>query len=348
MTHLSFFFSFLVMTMSSLISIPLFKTDGKEELVTQDVYKVTNTAPVNKVFEAAKNVGKNAFDFVGGRQGLINGVTNLIALKQAGADGKTMLTQALSGWGVNKQSLLSGGGVLLDGAADYMGINPDVVSKLKLTSDGVVRIVTGDKEGGLKSLLGIAGGLTDDPGALKAIDIGMEAAVWGSAISQSVKYNYPDMMYAVSKNTDPEVMYWAMVYASDTVMSQGNLEAHIAMLKTLTAEVVLGHNPDYIKNFLAAFRITPEWDVSVYPEKATLLLSLMSDMNPNWSSYKRNAPTETVVNLAALSGMSNDAKTLLSYIPELKDPIQMAGDFPATTTYILCRDQYPLSVAALK
>lgn len=98
MTTLSFFFLFLVVTMS-LISIPLFKTDGKEELVTQDVYKVTNTAPVNKVFEAAKNVGKNALDFVGGRQGLINGVTNLIALKQAGADGKTMLEQALSGWG---------------------------------------------------------------------------------------------------------------------------------------------------------------------------------------------------------------------------------------------------------
>lgn len=347
MTTLSFFFLFLVVTMS-LISIPLFKTDGKEELVTQDVYKVTNTAPVNKVFEAAKNVGKNALDFVGGRQGLINGVTNLIALKQAGADGKTMLEQALSGWGVNKQSILAGAGSVMDDAADYMGINPDVVSKLKVTGDGVTRILTGDKEGGLKSLLGMAGGLTDDPGALKAIDIGMEAAVWGSAISQSVKYNYPEMMYAVSKNTDPEVMYWAMVYASDTVMSQGNLEAHLAMLKTLTPDVVLGNNPDYIKNFLAAFRITPEWDAKDYPEKAVLLAKAMSDMNPNWSSYTRTAPAEKVVNLAALSGMSNDAKQLMSFIPELKDPIQMAGDFPTTTSYILCRDQYPMSVAALK
>lgn len=332
----------------SLISIPLFKTDGKEELVTQDVYKVTNTAPVNKVFEAAKNVGKNALDFVGGRQGLINGVTNLLALKQSGADGKTMLTQALQGWGVNKQSLLAAGGGLLDDAADYMGINPEVTSKLKLTSDGVVRIVTGDKEGGLKSLLGIAGGLTDDPGMLKAIDIGMEAAVWGSAISQSVKYNYPEMMYSVSKSTDPEVMYWAMVYASDTIMSQGNLESHVAMLKTLTAEVVLGHNPDYIKNFLAAFKITPEWPASDYPAKAALLSSLMSDMNPNWSSYNRTAAPIKIIDLAALSGMSKDAKQLLSLIDELKDPIQMAGDFPATTTYNLCRDQYPMSVAALK
>lgn len=346
MSYLSFFL-YLVNVMS-LISIPLFKTDGKEELVSQDVYKLTNSEPVNKVFEAAKNVGKNALDFVGGRQGLINGVTNLIALKQSGADGKTMLQNALSGWGVNKQSLLAGGGVLLDKAADYMGVNPDVMNKVKLTSDGVTRIVTGDKEGGLKSLLGIAGGLTNDPGALRAIDIGMEAAVWGSAISQSVKYSYPDMMYAVSANTDPEVMYWAMIYASDTVMSQGNIEAHEAMLKTLTPEVVLGHNPDYIRNFLAAFTITPEWDVKTYPEKAILLDKLMSDMNPQWRSSTRAAPPVKVVNLAALAGMSADAKRLLSMIPELKDTIQMAGDFPTTTTYILCRDQYPLSVAALK
>lgn len=346
MVYLSFFL-YLVNQMS-LISIPLFKTDGKEELVPQDVYKLTNSAPINKVFEAAKNIGKNAYDVIGGRQGLINGVTNLVQLKQQGVTGKALLENALSGWGINKQTILAAGGPLMDGAAEYMGINPEIVSKVKVSTDGITRIVTGDKEGGFKSLLGIAGSLTGDPTMLKAIDIGMESAVWGSAISQAVKYNYPEMMYTVNNSVDPEVMYWSMVYASDTVMTQGNLESHLVMLQTLTPEVTLGHNPDYIKTFLSAFKISPEWTAAEYPAKALLLAQQMADMNPSWTTYKRTAHPFEVINLEALAGMSPDAKKLLSYIEALKDPIQMAGNFPTTTSYNLCRDQYPMSVAALK
>lgn len=333
----------------SLISTPLFKTNGKEELVAQDVYKITNSVPVNKVFEAAKNVGKNALDFVGGKQQLLSGVTNLIELKKAGMTGKQLLMQGLQGWGINKQALMAQyGGPLMDGAAAYMGVSPEVMDKVKVSSDGVTRMMTGDKQGGLKQLLGLAGGLTGNPSMLSAIDIGMEAAVWGSAISQSVKYDYPDITYSLQPNVDAEVMHWSMVYASDTIMNQGSLESHDVMTEILTPEEVLGHNPEYIKTFLSAFRITPEWEIKDYPQKALDLQAALVAMDPNWCTFKRPAHPVLIFDLAALAGMSNDARKLLTYIPGLKDPIQMSVNFPITNTYNLCRDQYPLSVASLR
>lgn len=333
----------------SLISTPLFKTNGKEELVAQDVYKITNSVPVNKVFEAAKNVGKNTLDFIGGKQQLLSGVTKLIEMKKSGLSGKELLMQGLQGWGVNKQALMSQfGGPLIDGAAKYMGVSPEVVDKVKLSSDGVTRVMTGDSQGGLKQLLGLAGGLTGNPTILSAIDIGMESAVWGSAISSAVKYDYPDITYSLQPNVDAEVMHWSMVYASDTIMQQGSLESHEVMIEILTPEEVVGHNPEYIKTFLSAFRITPEWEIKDYPAKALLLQSKLVEMDPNWCTFKRPVHPTVVFDLAALAGMSNDARKLLTYIPELKDPIQMSVNFPITNTYNLCRDQYPMSVASLR
>jgi hypothetical protein len=333
----------------SLISTPLFKTNGKEELVTQDVYKITNSVPVNKVFEAAKNVGKNLINFAGGKQGILNGVTNLIQLKQSGVSGKELLAQGLQGWGINKQALMAEyGGPLMDGAAEYMGVSPEVMDKVKVSSDGVTRVMTGDKDGGLKQLLGLAGGLTGNPTILTAIDIGMESAVWGSAISSAVKYDYPDITYSLQPNVDAEVMHWSMVYASDTVMNQGSLESHEVMVDILTPDEVVGHNPEYIKNFLSAFRITPEWEIKDYPQKAVDLQAALVAMDANWCYFKRPVDPAPIFNLAALAGMSTDARKLLTYIPALRDPIQMSVNFPLTSTYNLCRDQYPLSVASLR
>lgn len=334
----------------SLISNPLFKTNGKEELATGDVYNLTNSAPVNKIFEAAKNVGKNLFDIAGGRQGLVNTATSLIQMKQQGASGKELLANALSGWGINKQSVLSQyGGPIMDSAGEYMGVKPEVMDKIKVTVDGTVRVMDGgDKGYALQQLLGLAGGLTNDPNLLRAIDIGSEAAVWGATISKAVEYNFPEMIKTVNAAVDPTVARWAMIYASDSVMGQGNLESHIAMMTVLTPDEVLGQNPEYIRVFLSAFKITESWTAAQYADKAALLLSTMKALDPNWYTFKRPVDPAPIIRLNALSGMSTDGKKILSYITELKEPIQMAGDFPLTTTYILCRDQYPLSVASLK
>jgi hypothetical protein len=333
----------------SLISTPLFKTNGKEELATADVYKLTNSEPVNKLFEAAKNVGKNILSATGGRDALISSVSSLIQLKRSGATGKELFERGLNAFGTNTQALLTqGGGFIADKAGQYAGIDPAVMDKIKIASDGVVKTYSGNQANNLQQLLRLAGDVSGNSEYTKFINIGMEASLWGATISQAVEYNYPDMIKMVSANVDPDVMKQSMIYASGTVMQSGNLEGLLSMMDVLTVDEILGNNPDFIKTFLSGFTITDTWKPEEYPAKAVLLRDTLNKINPTWATFKRPVDPAPIYDLTALSIMSADGRKILTLITEMRDAIQIAPNFPVTTTYDLCRNQYPLSVAALK
>lgn len=330
-----------------MISVPFFKTNGLEELAVADIYKLTDAVPVNKVFEAAKDLSSKLYDQIGGRDGLIKSVTGLISLKNQGATGAELITRGMQMLGTSQQSLLKTvGGAVLDKAGTFVDLDPSVMSKIKVMVGESSRYMNVSDPNNLNSVFGILGGLSDNPGYLKMVNVGLEASVWGSAVSQAVKYNTYEVFDHVKKNTDPETFKWSMIYASSTIMSQGDLDTLIKMMETLTPDQILGNNPDFIKIFLSAFKLSEEWSPVVYPEKAALLNSTMERLNPLWCKFQRG--NETIVSLAVLNTLSKDAKQLLSLLPQLKNPIQMAPSFPSTTTYAVCRSLYPLSVASLK
>lgn len=330
-----------------MISVPFFKTNGLEELAVADIYKLTDAVPVNKVFEAAKDLSSKLYDQIGGRDGLIKSVTGLISLKNQGATGAELITRGMQMLGTSQQSLLKTvGGAVLDKAGTFVDLDPSVMSKIKVMAGDSSRYMNVSDPNNLSSVFGILGGLSDNPGYLKMVNVGLEASVWGSAVSQAVQYNTYEVFDHVKKNTDPETFKWSMIYASSTIMSQGDLDTLIKMMETLTPDQILGNNPDFIKIFLSAFKISETWTPDTYPAKAALLNSTMEKLNPLWCKFQRG--NETIASLAVLNTLSKDAKKLLSLLPQLKNPIQMAPSFPSTTTYAVCRSLYPLSVASLK
>lgn len=332
-----------------MISVPFFKTNGLEDLAVADIYKLTDAVPVNKVFEAAKDLSSKLYDQVGGRDGLIRSVTSLVSLKNQGATGAELITRGMQMLGTSQQSLLrTVGGAVLDKAGTFVDLDPSVINKIKVIAGDSSRYMNVKDPNNLSSVFGILGGLSDNPNYLKMVNVGMEASVWGSAVSQAVQYNTYEVFDHVKKNTDPETFKWSMIYASSTIMSQGDLDTLIKMMETLTVDEILGNNPDFIRVFLSAFKVGEgdAWTPEHYPEKAQLLYATMNKLNPLWCKFQRNS--ETIINLSPLITLSKDAKRLLGLIPELKKPIQMAPSFPPTSTYAVCRALYPLSVASLK
>lgn len=330
------------------ISSPLFKTNGLEELLTGDVYKLKDAIPINKVYEAAKNLGSKLFDQVGGREGLVNGVAKLVAAKRQGLSGKELLDQGLSVFGTSKSAILSSSGkFILEGAGEYLDIDPSIVNQIKIIGNGIDRDAYGADTYTMNQLFEVLGTLSTDESYLSMINVGMEAAVWGSTISQAVKYNIPEVFDYIAETVDPATLHLSMIYSSSAVMTQGDLDSLLKLMTQLTPDEILGNNADFIKYFLASFKISPSWDATLYEEKAALLKETMNTLNPSWYTYKRQ-PGETIINLAALSTLSTDAKTFLQMDEELHDPIQIAPDFPATSTYAICQQMYPLSVASLK
>ena len=330
------------------ISSPLFKTNGLEELAVGDVYKLTDSIPVNKVFEAAKDLSSKLYDSAGGREGLVNSVTRLIAAKKSGLSGKALLEEGLYALGTNKSSLIrESGGWLLDKASGFVDIDPEIINQVKIVGNDIEREAYGEDMFTMNSMFEVLGVLSNDDSYLKMVNVGMEASVWGATISQAVKYNIPEVVDYVGQSVDPAIMKLSMIFASSSVMSQGDLDALITTLTHLTPDEITGNNPDFIRYFLAAFRMGSTWTPDMYPAKSQLLRDTLIRLDPMWCTYKRQ-PEEIIISLAALSNMSADARILLSLDETLKGPIQIAPNYPATTSYSICQRLYPRSVASLK
>lgn len=339
------------------ISTPLFRTDGAEKLQTADVYSLTNAIPVNKLYEAAKDIGGKLFDMAGGREGLVNSVTRLLTMQNAQMTGKEKLESVLQVFGSSTSSLLkTGSSGVLDKAGEYIGLDPSVINKVKVTIDNVSRDYVSSDSYKLNELLGLSSTMAGALGyenAVSIINIGLEASVWGATISSAIDNKSSNLVSYYSKNLDEEVKRLALMYASTTVMSSGDLDSLVAVLENTTPDVLLAQNTDFVRVFLMAFHMGDDWTADQYPEKGQLLFDTLKRLDANWYRYNRNG--DWVINLAPLANMSEDAKTLLYYATEvgdgdyiLRNAIQMAVNFPESTAQAICKAMYPLSVATLK
>lgn len=332
----------------SLISIPLFRSNNTEKLEVADAYDITSTRPINKVYEASKGVAGKLYDQAGGSRGLSQGIVNLLELKTAGATGKQLLERGLGMFNTSTVGILRtlGEGVL-DKAAAFVDMDPAMVSRVKSVGESVARQVQyGDPSdiSGYGNLLGVMGDLTGNPEFSRYINIGMEAAVWGAALSQATEYGAYHYYGDVKQYIDPEVYRQAVIYSLPVVASSGSLEALQSVIAELGAETVINHKPDMIKVFLSRFKLPSEepLDKVAY---AVEVVDTLNQLNPRWYLYRRG--DTDIMDVSSLSSASEAAVTLLANHEVIGPLIQVAPPFPEVTVEEVLREQFPLMVSTL-
>lgn len=333
----------------SLISTPFFKTDKTEKLEAVDSYDISNTRPINKVYDAAKDGAKKLYDQVGGRQGLANGIQNLVSAKVNGATGKQMLEAGLGMFGTSTMGILkSAGNGIFDKAAEFIDMNPETVSKIKGTGEQLFnRLEYGDPSdlSNYGELATLIGGLTGQEQFAEYANMGIESAVWGSAISKTIEYGQYNYIGDVKEYIDPAVYQQALVYSVPMVASSGSLEALKELMKQMTSDVIISTKPDFIKTFMGQFKVPA--DLAVTREAyATDLVDTLNRLQAGWYSYQRQAD-ESIVDLSCLAVGTSDALNLLQLHPVLSRYAIAAPYAQELTVEDVIRKQFPLMVMNL-
>lgn len=333
----------------SMISIPFFKTDKTEKLEAADAYDISSDKPINRVYDAAKEGAKNVYDRIGGTRGLANGIQNLVSAKVSGATGKQMLEAGLGMFNTSTMGILkAAGNGIFDQAAEFIDMNPETVSQIKGTSEQLFsRLEYGDPSdltnyGELATLMG---SLTGQEQFAEYANMGIESAVWGSAISQTISYGQYNYIGDVKQYIDPAVYQQALVYSIPMVASSGSLEALKELMKELTPDKIMSGKPDFIKTFLAQFKKPVPMTVTmeVY---STDLVTTLSTLVPNWYTFQRQAD-ESIIDLTFLSAGSPEALALLELHPVLSRYAIAAPFAPEIAVEEVIRKQFPMMVTNL-
>ncbi|MCY1285061.1 hypothetical protein D9M68_20560 [compost metagenome] len=329
----------------SLIASPLFKTDASEKLAATDVYEISNTKPINKIFDAAKGMGERLIERGGGVRGIASSITNIIQLKSAGATGRQLLESGLGMFGTSAAGILKTvSGDILDKAGTYIDLDPELVGKIKSAGSEVVyQVQYGDptdlsRYGELTSLIGSMTGL---PELSEYVNIGYESAVWGATLSNAVDYGSSYYISDVKESVDPAVYRQALIYLTPSVARSGDVNALDQLMTNLNIDEIMAAAPDFIFMFLTNFKMPTSITVSI-ELYAIEFFNKLALLDSRWYLYNRNGVD--IVDMKYMTTMSDDARRLFETHSVIGVAVQMAPKYPEVSTSEVVREQYPLMV----
>ncbi len=332
------------------ICTPLFKTDNTEELATADAYDVSDTRPINKVYNAAKDGGKKLYDKAGGRSGVIKGVHSIASAVSNGASGRELLDKGLGVFGTSAANILSNAGNgIFDKAADFINLDPSMASKIKTTGMNLfTSLRSGDPKdlSNYTELTGLVAELTGSEEYLKYVNIGIESAVWAGALTDLIDQQQYQYMSDVKQYIDPTVYHQSMIYTVPAVASSGSPYALRELLKELSEDEIISNKTDFIRTFLKSFVMPKTIEVTV-EEYALELVNILTQLDSKWYSYDRQ-DGESIVDHDLLTTASHDALMLLQNHPTLGIHAIAAPTMPVLSIEEVVRRQFPLMVTNLR
>lgn len=331
--------------MSGLIASPLFRSNNTEKLEAADAYTITDTRPINKLYEAAKAGAHSLINSMGSPQQIGASISRLVAMKKQGASGRELLEASLGAFGTSIEGVLRTAGTgLLDKAASFIDLDPSIANRIKIGGVFVAEsLLTGNVRqlGELQTISGLLGDLGLPEEYLDYVNVGIESAVWAAALTGATSINIFDYFEKLKDHVDDDVYYQAVVFTLPTVATMGSLEGLQAVINGIGAWNILANQPDFIPTFISNFMLpNPLPDGFDAREYGIRLVNLLNQIDPMWYKYQRT-DTEVILDLKYLTNPSKDAVTVLELHDELGVAVMLAPGYPEKSVNEVMREQFP-------
>lgn len=299
--------------MGSRLSNTVFQTNGRDTMVVQDAYRISNDAPKNTVFDSLKGVYSDGIQGLKTNTSSVKELTNLIlSAKRGTVDKMDMFERALGAMGSSLPSLLGSiGGALKNQLASVAGtlIGPDAEKNVNILYGNLDKIIKVAGVNDIEGLADVLGELTGNSDLMRVINIEAEAAILGGLAQQLMRYGIPELIDDVmAQSASDEAIKKAYQFVSTDSIVGTDLDTINRVLDKIGLAAYLEVNPDPIKNILSMFYFGTDDTIDKWPAKRALLISTLNRINPHWQEYNRNGTY--VKDLNVFTTASTDAKTL--------------------------------------
>jgi hypothetical protein len=322
---------------------------GTDTVLAQDIYDVKESTTLNSVFESAKGGAKDSVKYLNANKA---GARNLLNTALELKSGSITPVSALGrlGVGLNSGTFLkikNGAGGLLDKVTNGLGISPDITNRIKVGIGGAFTYILNNDVTQPQSSFDLMKSLLGEPELLQFFDIEAETTLLTGMFDSAVEFGMYDLIDFTKRSGqyDERSFNYAVLGASSTAITGGDIDAIEMMLNHVSAEDVLGQNPDVIKDLLRNYTLRPSITPDLYPGKLTQLKSVFERIDQNW--YQSRLNNEWVVNYDTMSTVSEDATKLLSLDPVLRDIVLVAPFYPEKSPIIMGASMYPGSAIGI-
>jgi hypothetical protein len=330
--------------MASRLAGTVFQTNGREAMLAQDAYGISNQQTKNTVFDSLKGVYSEGISGLQTNPSSIKQLTQLIlSSKNGNVDKADMLDRALSAMGSSLPALIGSiaGGVKnqLAGAAGTL-IGPGAEKAVNVVYGNLGKIVKVATVNDLSGLADVLNELTGNSELMKVINIEAEAAVLGGLMGMLIQYDIPGLLDDVANMAgSSESLKLAYQYVSTDSIVGTDLATINRVIDKIGLAAYLEVNPNPINTILSGFYFGTGDTVDTYPTKRALLISTLNRIDPHWEEYNRNGVY--VKNLSAFSVASTDAKTLLNLAEPESILSMIAPSFLASSVSQVIKALYP-------
>lgn len=330
--------------MGSRLSNTIFQTNGRDAMIVEDAYRISNDQPKNTIFDSAKGIYSDGIEGLKTNTSSVRELTNLImGAKRGTVDKADMFERALSAMGSSLPSLLGSiGGALKNQLSSAAGtlIGPDAEKSVDVIYGSLDKIVQVASVNDIDGLAEVINELTGNSDLMKVINIEAEAAILGGLTSQLIRYGIPDLIDDVMEQSASDAaIKKAYQYVSTDSIVGTDLATINRVIDKIGLAAYLEVNPNPIRNILNSFFFGTDDTIDKWPAKRVLLLSTLNRIDPHWQEYNRNGTY--VKDLNAFTLASTDAKKLL----QMADPEAMlsmvAPSFLSTGVSSVVKSLYP-------
>lgn len=321
----------------------MFSGKGTDDILAGDVYDIKESTNLNSVFESAKGTAKDSVNYLKTNPSSVREVLKTALDMKSGYITPTDALGRL-GVGLNSGTLLKlkdGAGGLLDKVGGSLGISPDITNHIKLGLGGAVQYITTNDITGAADSFDIMRSVLGNSELLQFFDIEAETTLLSGIFDNAVEYGMYDVIdYTKTMNRyDERSFQFAVMSASSTAVYSGDIDSIEMMLKHITAEQLLGENPNVIQDILRNYTLRPDVTPDLYPTKLAQLVALLNRININW--YKAPLNGEYVINYDAVSLISDDATKLFMLDAVLRDIVLVAPFYIAQSPIVMGAAMYP-------
>lgn len=323
------------------LSPSIFQTGPNDKLVTQDIYGVDSTSPINAVDQLAGNSNQNIISAFQSANGISN-LSGLISSANGGIslDPSTLTSRiqgAMMGFSGSFQGLSQN---TLNQAIQSPYLTSNQYPNVSTTVDGVVSSINTSNLGGAQDLINTVNSITGNPSMASYMDVGASSALMSVVMREAITQGVGGVVEAlVGSATNDEVASNALQANTAYAVQQGDVGTVQQIVTSLGSGYVSSQVPNAAGQMLAAYRFPPGTTTDQYPSLYTNLTGLLDQIDPGWGTTTRNGIA--VSNLAPFANMSPDAQTLFNSQEAYQTEMSVAPYYPSVGLVKQAKKQYP-------